>query len=103
MGDFPVSLNVVLYANTLRYPRVGGNLWVFLNWALGLRACDCKVTWLEGVDPLAPVEETMANLMLLRERLEPYGLGSAVALCSRTSDTLSPELASAEINGDTIS
>ena len=28
---------------TLSYPQGGGHLWVFLNWALGLRALGCEV------------------------------------------------------------
>ncbi len=39
---------VGLSANTLSYPQGGGHMWVYLNWALGLRALGCRVIWLEG-------------------------------------------------------
>src|SRR5439155_18682157 len=46
-----VSLTVCLApANTIGYPQGGGHLWVYLNWALALRAIGCRVIWLEGVD-----------------------------------------------------
>ena len=40
---------VGLSANTLSYPQGGGHMWVYLNWALGLRDAGCDVVWLEGV------------------------------------------------------
>src|SRR5438445_5547034 len=46
-----MSLTVCLApANTIGYPQGGGHLWVYLNWALALRAAGCRVVWLEGVD-----------------------------------------------------
>jgi len=46
-----MSLTVCLApANTIGYPQGGGHLWVYLNWALALRAIGCRVIWLEGVD-----------------------------------------------------
>src|SRR5215216_8030548 len=45
-----MSVTVCLSTNTtLNYPQGGGHLWVFLNWALGLRALGCEVIWLETV------------------------------------------------------
>ena len=47
-----MSLTVCLApANTIGYPQGGGHLWVYLNWALALRAIGCRVIWLEGIDP----------------------------------------------------
>src|SRR5256886_13795160 len=40
-------------ANTIGYPQGGGHFWVYLNWALALRAAGCRVIWLEGVDDAA--------------------------------------------------
>ena len=37
-------------ARTIAYPQGGGHLWVYLQWALGLRALGCRVIWLEGID-----------------------------------------------------
>ena len=45
-----MSITVCLSTNqTLNYPHGGGHLWVYLNWALGLRALGCEVIWLETV------------------------------------------------------
>jgi hypothetical protein len=73
---------VCLFANTIEYPEGGGHLWVYLNWALGLRALGCEVIWLEGVEPRTPESELRANLLALKNHLEPYGLAQQVALCS---------------------
>ena len=51
-----MSTTVCLSASTIGYPEGGGHLWVYLNWALGLRAQGCQVIWLESVRP-RPAEE----------------------------------------------
>jgi peptidoglycan/xylan/chitin deacetylase (PgdA/CDA1 family) len=38
-------------SGTFYYPEGGGHLWVYLNWALGLRSLGCRVIWLECVSP----------------------------------------------------
>src|ERR1041384_3383615 len=86
-----MSLNVCLAANALIYPEGGGHLWVYLNWALGLRALGCRVIWLEGVDPALPVDTIQAYVTALKQRLERYGLAECVALCSRTEASLPRE------------
>src|SRR5215216_4362569 len=54
-----MSVTVCLSTNTsLSYPQGGGHLWIFLNWALGLRALGCEVIWLETVSS----EESVAAL-----------------------------------------
>ena len=75
-------------AQTIEYPRGGGHFWVYLNWALALRAAGCRVIWLEGVDLNdransrrqrrygTDVRECIATL---KERLEPYGFADAIA------------------------
>lgn len=83
---------VWLAADTLTYPRGGGHLWAYLNWALGLRAAGCDVVWLEAANPADGAAETRALVEGLRERLEPYGI-DAVALCSRTGEPLAQEAA----------
>jgi hypothetical protein len=83
---------VWLSASTLTYPQAGGHLWVFLNWALGLRALGCRVVWLEPCDPDLSVAQLQAFLAVLRGRLRPYGLEGAIALCSRTDEPLPPDL-----------
>jgi hypothetical protein len=78
---------VWLAANTLSYPEGGGHLWVYLNWALGLRALGCKVIWLEAVDP-RPGADPWVLLPRLQRWLEHYGLMDGIALCSRSGEPL---------------
>jgi hypothetical protein len=87
-----MSLTVCLApANTIGYPQGGGHLWVYLNWALALRAIGCRVIWLEGIDPAVrdpaaarrrrwrggDLQECVASL---QARLERFGLADALAL-----------------------
>lgn len=90
-----MSLTVWLAANTLTYPKGGGHLWVYLNWALGLSGLGCRVVWLEAVDPHTPVDQLQEMAVALRCRLERYGVGESIALCSRTGEPL-PEGATEE-------
>src|ERR1700712_649130 len=71
---------VWLSANTLRYPGGGGHLWVYLNWALGLRAAGCEVVWLEGVPPGAHPDDVGPLVEGLQRRLTPFGFEAAIAL-----------------------
>lgn len=83
-----MTITVCLYAKTLYYPAGGGHLWVYLNWALGLRALGCQVIWLEEVYPWLPAHESQANVAALKSRLERYGLAESVALCSSADEPL---------------
>src|SRR5882724_11259347 len=83
---------ICLWANTLTYPEGGGHLWVYLNWALGLKSLGCEVTWLEVADPSKPAQRVARLANLLRERLTPYGMGDRIALCSLRDQPLSPEV-----------
>lgn len=83
-----MSITVWLAASTLGYPQGGGHLWVYLNWALGLRALGCRVVWLEAVDPQTPVHEVQALTLALKRRLERQGLAECLALCSKNGEPL---------------
>jgi hypothetical protein len=110
-----MSVTVCLSTNTtLNYPQGGGHLWVFLNWALGLRALGCEVIWLETIqnkesiraldrrlrlerDGLVErssdlVHEVQANVATLKRRLERYGLAERLALYSCSAEVLSSEV-----------
>ncbi|PYQ18237.1 MAG: hypothetical protein DMF79_15555 [Acidobacteria bacterium] len=91
-------------ARTIDYPEGGGHLWVYLNWALALRATGCRVIWLEGVDldesaSPAPSGRRRGDidvrecLAILKKRLEPYGLVDAVALFPLNGKPLPRDLA----------
>jgi hypothetical protein len=83
-----MSTTVCLSAKTIFYPRSGGHLWVYLNWALGLRALGCRVIWMETVFPDLPAHEVRPYVDTLKSRLERYGLAECVALCSFTDEPL---------------
>jgi hypothetical protein len=87
-------------AKTFDYPKGGGHLWAYLNWALGLRALGCKVIWLEFVQPSTPAEEIRANIAALKIRLETYGLVNCLALHSSTNEPLPKELTTACLSLD---
>ena len=84
-----MSRTICLSAKTLTYPQGGGHLWVYLNWALGLRALGCRVIWLEAASPATPVAGLQNYVAGLKSRLQRYGLAESVALCS-WSDTPLP-------------
>ena len=115
-----MSVTVCLSTNTtLNYPQGGGHLWVFLNWAMGLRALGCEVIWLETVStkesisalksrrkyrrlrlerdglvehPSDLVHEVQSNVATLKKRLERYGLAERLALSSQGGEVLSGEV-----------
>src|SRR5207247_10497747 len=71
-------------APTIGYPRGGGHLWEYLNWALALRAIGCRVIWLEGVDLDAGAHSTARRrrwrgadprecVAIPKARLQSYG------------------------------
>jgi hypothetical protein len=87
-----MALSVCLCANTLTYPEGGGHLWVYLNWALGLRALNLEVFWLENVEPDAPLRESRAYAEALKNHLSHYGLADSVALFHGDKKKRSSEL-----------
>jgi hypothetical protein len=99
-----VSLTVCLApANTVGYPNGGGHFWVYLNWALALRAVGCRLIWLEGVEvdngdtSVArrrrwrgrDVRECVVNL---QARLGRFDLADALALYSIGGERLPNDL-----------
>ncbi|TMI73939.1 MAG: hypothetical protein E6H05_08210 [Bacillati bacterium ANGP1] len=108
-----MSLTVCLApARTIDYPEGSGHLWVYLQWALALRALGCRVIWLEGVDPSArgtPQASKPRHLRagdprklvpMLRARLQPYGLAESLALFSLPGDPLPPDVAAMALDLD---
>lgn len=87
-----MSPTVCLAAKTLATPLSGGHLWVYLNWALGLRSLGCRVIWLEGVDSYAPLSTNRWYVETLKQRLQPYGLADSLALWPLHGGAVDPEL-----------
>jgi hypothetical protein len=79
---------VCLFASTIDFPEGGGLLWVYLNWALGLRSCGCNVIWLEKT---SKPHEIGPSFLALRSKLEPYGFADAIALYGTKNEQCSIE------------
>jgi hypothetical protein len=71
---------VWLGADTLTWPEGGGIFWVYLNWALGLRANGCRVVWLERAESDVEDDRLAGLRRALETKLERYGLGGSLAL-----------------------
>ena len=91
-------------ANTVAYPNGGGHLWVYLHWALALKALGCRVIWLEGIDvddrDTSPAGRRRRRggaapdcVATLKARLAPYGLADALALYAINGDAIPEEVA----------
>lgn len=75
-----MSLTVGITAATLGYPEGGGHQWVFLNWALGLKAAGCRVIWLEQVEDETGTVELRRQVAILKSRLDYFGLTDGLTL-----------------------
>jgi hypothetical protein len=80
---------ICLAANkTLRWPKAGGHFWVYLNWALGLRAVGCRVIWLERLTKDPDTEQVPKLVTNLKCRLKRYGLESSLSLVADNDASL---------------
>ncbi len=87
-------------AQTIAYPHGGGHLWVYLQWALGLRALGFRVIWLEGIDPRDPEHDPWEMVTTLKSRLQPHGLAESLALFSLNGEPLPPDVAEQALDLD---
>jgi len=87
-----MSITVCLSARMLRHLEHGGLFWVYLNWALGLRALGCHVVWLEEIVPDRPTHEVQTSVATLKSHLERYGL-ECVSLFPLNGAQLPPSVA----------
>lgn len=81
-----MSRDICLLADTLGFMRGGGHFWVYLNWALGLRANGCRVHWLEPIPDGLGDDELWQRVAVLRTRLGPYGLDESIAVVGWTRE-----------------
>jgi hypothetical protein len=95
-----MPLTVCLNANTLAYPTGGGHRWVYLNWALGLRASACRVIWMEGALPEWGAPRIRALSAILKQQLRPFGFDDAVAIHSFLPEPLPAGSADGCIDAD---
>jgi hypothetical protein len=89
-----MTTTVCITPLTLGSPENGGHLWVYLNWALSLRALGCRVIWLEDIDGLTswPAERTEREIVILDERLAAHGMPDALALTNFNRSPLAANL-----------
>ena len=80
----------LLPTRTLIYPQGGGHFWIFLNWALGLRAVGCRVIWLEVIWP-GSAETMRANFPMVKRQLRDYQLDDCVAVTLPNGDPVLDE------------
>jgi hypothetical protein len=83
-----MSLTVCVSAGGLYYPEGGGNLWIYLNWALSFRSIGCRVIWLEGVNKKTPHEKLATLVADLKTRLAPYDFAEDIALWQTNGEPL---------------
>jgi hypothetical protein len=107
-----VSLTVCLApANTVAYPNGGGHLWVYLHWALALRALGCRVIWLEGIDLDDSDDSPQARrrrrgggarecVATLKARLARFGLADGVALYAMNGVAVPDEISQGSLDLD---
>src|SRR5437762_3166424 len=107
-----MSLTVCLApANTVAYPNGGGHLWVYLHWALALKALGCRVIWLEGIDvddsDRSPAGRRRRRggravdcVATLKTRLEPYGLADTLALYAMNGAAVPDDVAQDSLDLD---
>src|SRR5207249_302348 len=98
-------------ANTVAYPNGAGHLWVYLHWALALKALGCRVIWLEGIDvddsDTSPAGRRRRRggravdcVATLKTRLEPYGLADTLALYALNGAAAPEDVAQGSLDVD---
>jgi hypothetical protein len=77
-------VTVCLAAYALRSSlRAGAYIWMFLNWALGLRDAGCSVIWLDSVRDGTPDLEARSVAERLERLLERHGIGTIAVIDRR--------------------
>ncbi|MBT8398954.1 MAG: hypothetical protein KJO98_00640 [Rhodothermia bacterium] len=87
-----MTTTVTISASTIHYPVGGGHFWVFLNWALGLKANGCHVRWLEYVDARTTGDRLIEYADELEVRLAKYDLADGLLLYLDPQQTKPPGL-----------
>lgn len=70
---------VISPSNVANFPEGGGHLWVYMQYAQGLRRLGCEVYWMEHFRRGDP-DHDAAALATFFERMARYGLGDNVIL-----------------------
>lgn len=71
----------------LANPEVGGYAWIHFNWALGLQANGCDVTWLEALPAGVEPAEALRRVSALQGHMDQVGLRARLAFLPLPDDT----------------
>ena len=82
---------VISTYNVAAFPEGGGNFWVYLQYALGLRQLGCEVHWLEAFRSKGRAQQEAAALAASRARLQQHGIDGKVIFYVTRSKATSPE------------
>ncbi len=96
---------VCLSPGTVAYPQGAGHLWAYLNWALSLRAANCRVLWLEDVGGMlvdGPQERAEQAVATLAASLARWGLEDVLALTDFGGTPVPPRLAEGLLTLDDV-
>jgi hypothetical protein len=83
-----MSLKVCITGTIRQRENAGGSAWLYLTWALGLRALGCDTIWLEAVDPNLSDQQLQEYLSTVKSQLRFYELSDSVGLCSWNGEQL---------------
>ena len=76
-------ITVCMASYALRFITGGAYMWMFLNWALGIRANGCRVIWLESVLPETPLASLRSDIDILVSILSDFGLADSIILVAQ--------------------
>jgi hypothetical protein len=77
--------------NVANSPSVGGHLWVYLQYVLGLRELGCDVYWLERFQPSGDRARDAELLTIFRERMSRHALAEQCVLYTAEPSTKGSE------------
>jgi len=83
--------------NVANFPEGGGHLWVYMQYAQGLRQLGCDVYWMENFRCSADEQRDAAALETFRARMERFGLGGKLILYVSQGHAIAPALPSAYV------
>src|SRR2546430_6581 len=80
--------------NVANFPEGGGHLWVYMQYAQGLRELGCEVYWLENFRRSEDEKRDAAALQTFRARMEQFGLGGKLLIYLSQGHTAAPGIPS---------
>ena len=83
--------------NVANFPEGGGHLWVYMQYAQGLRQLGCDVYWMENFCCSDDEQRDAAALETFRARMERFGLGGKLILYMSQGPAVAPVLTSAYV------